>query len=58
MENRQNGNPQFGLIAWLTATWQTIDKKKWATIGGVLLTLGALVVAGVRKGVPWFLTHR
>ena len=58
MDDRQNSNLQPGLIRWFTALWQTIDKQKWATIGGVLLTLGALVVAGLRKGVPWYLAHR
>ena len=58
MENRQNGNLQPGLIRWFAALWQTIDKKQWATIGGVLLTLGTLVIAGVRKGVPWYRAHK
>jgi hypothetical protein len=58
MDDRQNSNPQPGLIAWLTAMWQAFDKKQWATIGGVILTLGALVVAGVRKGVPWYRAHK
>jgi len=58
MENSQNVNSQPGRLERLTTTWQALDKKKWATIGGVVLTLGALVVTGVRKGVPWYLVHK
>jgi ABC-type transport system involved in cytochrome c biogenesis permease subunit len=58
MDDRQNGNPQPGLTARFTAMWQTLDKKQWATIGGVVVTISALVVAGLHKGVPWYLVHK
>jgi hypothetical protein len=58
MEEQQNVNSQPSRIARLTAIWQTLDKKKWAKIGGVVVTIGALVVAGVCKGVPWYLAHK
>jgi hypothetical protein len=58
MDEQQHVHPQSGRIERLTSTWRALDKKKWATIGGVVLTLGALVVAGVRKGVPWYLAHK
>ena len=58
MEETRNINLQPGRIARLTATWQALNKKKLAKIGGVVVTIGALVVAGVRKGVPWYLAHR
>jgi hypothetical protein len=29
MEEKQDVNPQSSRIAWLMATWQALDKKKW-----------------------------
>lgn len=58
MEEKQRIDPQPGRIAQFTAIWQTLDKKKWATIGGTVVTLGALVIAGLRKGVSWSLSHK
>jgi hypothetical protein len=58
MEEQQYVHLQPGRIARLTAMWQTIDKKKWAKIGGVVVTIGALVVAGVCKSVPGYLAHK
>jgi len=58
MEEQQNVNPQPGRIERLMATWQAFDKKKLATIGGVVVTLGTLVVIGLRKGIPWYLEHK
>ena len=58
MEETRNISLQPGRIARLTSTWQGLDKRKLAKIGGVVVTIGALVVAGVRKGVPWYLAHK
>ena len=58
MEEKQNVNPQPGRIERLTATWHALDKKKWATIGGVVVTLGTLVVLGLRKGIPCYLAQK
>ena len=58
MEEQQHVNSQSSRIERLTATWHALNKKKWATIGGVVLTLGALVITGLRKGVPWYLAHK
>ena len=58
MEEKQHNKSQSHRLARLTAMWQTLDKRKVAKIGGVVVTIGALVVAGVRKGVPWHLAHR
>ena len=58
MEEQQNVNPQPRRLARLTTTWHALDKKKWATLGGVVLTLGALVITGVRKGIPWVMAQK
>ena len=58
MEETRNISLQPGRIARLTSTWQGLDKRKWATVGSVVVTIGVLVVAGVRKGVPWYLAHK
>jgi|RhiMetdeSRZDD1v2_1073273.scaffolds.fasta_scaffold3520480_2 hypothetical protein len=58
MEDTQHINPQSGRIERLTATWRALDKRKWATVGGVVVTIGALVVTGLRKGVPWYMAHK
>lgn len=58
MEEKQNVNSQPGRIERLKSIWQALDKKQLAKIGGVVVTIGALVVAGVRKGVPWYLAHK
>ena len=58
MENTQHGNPQPGCLEWLTALWQALDKKQVAKSGGVVVTLGALAVLGLRKGVPWYFSPK
>jgi hypothetical protein len=57
MEETQNGNPRPSRIERITARWQC-TKKQWATIGGVVLTIGALVVTGLRTGVPWHMAPK
>ena len=58
MDEKQNVNLYPSRIEQLTAAWPALNKKKWATIGGVVLTMGALVAAGLRKGAPWYLARR
>lgn len=58
MEEQQHVNSQPGRVERLTATWQAFDKRKLAKIGGVVVTIGTLVVIGLRKGIPWYLTHK
>jgi hypothetical protein len=58
MENTQHINPQSIRITRLTATWRALDKRKWATVGGVVVAIGALVVASLCRGIPWVMTHK
>ncbi|MGE0823065.1 MAG: hypothetical protein AB7G75_08775 [Candidatus Binatia bacterium] len=51
MEETQSTDPQPTRLEQLKARWQTIDKKKFAMIGGIVVTISALLVAGLRKGV-------
>jgi len=58
MEATHNDNPHPSRIEQLKASWQLLDKRKWATIGGVVLTIGALVVTGLRTSVLWHIAPR
>ena len=58
MEEKQHVQPHSDRLTRLTTAWRACDKKKWAKIGGVAVTIGTLVVFGLRKGVPWDLTHK
>ena len=58
MEATHNGNSHPSRIEQLKASWQLLAKRKWTTIGGVVLTIGALVITGLRTGVPWHIAPR
>ena len=58
MEEKQTVHSQPARFARLTTLRQTLDKKQWAIIGSVVVTLSALAVIGVRKGLPWYLAHK
>jgi len=53
MEATQNGNSQPSRLDRLKVAWQTVDKKTWTKLGGVVVTIGVLVLAGLRTGAPW-----
>ena len=58
MEETQPINPQPSRIDRLKVTWHALDKKKWAKISGVVVTIGVLVVAGLRTGARWHPIHK
>ena len=46
-----NSNAQSSRLERITATLRAFDKKKVAKVGGIVVTVGGVIVAGALKGL-------